>query len=53
MLKHPAGEYDRAKRIFKQLKAGVREFEELELEEVGLLAVYYPHVLPCGECDRS
>ena len=45
------GERERARRVFKQVKAGVREFEELELDEIGLLAIYYTWMFPCQECD--
>jgi hypothetical protein len=55
MLKHPdaLGQSDRAKRLFKQIKAGGREFEELDLDEVGLLFIYYPFLVPSEERDRA
>jgi hypothetical protein len=52
VLKHPAA-YDngeRAHRLYKQIKAGVREFEELDLEEAGLVLIHYPHLLRCSGC---
>jgi hypothetical protein len=55
MLKHPDafGQSDQAERLFKQIKAGVREFEDLELDEVGLLLIYYPFIVPSEERDRA
>ena len=54
-LDHPATyeNQEEAKRVFKRLKANVYDFDELDVEEIGLLALHYPHVLPCPECDAS
>ncbi len=55
MLKHPDAfdQSDRAHRLFKQYKGGVRDFEDLDLEEVGLVLIYYPFLVPSEERDRA
>lgn len=45
-----SGEYDRAHQVFKQYKVGMRGFDELTLEEIGLLAVYFTWMFRCEEC---
>lgn len=54
-VKHPLTyeKSEEAKRIYKQLKADVRDFEELDAEEIGLLALRYPRLFPCSGCGGS
>ena len=48
MLDHPAAyeRYDEAEQIYKRLKSGKWSLDELDEEEVGLLAICYPWVIP-------
>jgi hypothetical protein len=52
-LNHPERDKKRAKRLFKQYKNDIREFQDLDLEEVGLLLIHYSWLVPCSECDCS
>ena len=42
----PSGEPDDAKRVMKQVTAGMRGAGDLSPREFGLLYLYYPNLLP-------
>lgn len=49
----PSGEADDAKRLMKQVKAGLRGPLDLSPREFGLLYLYYPGFLPDVEVSAG
>jgi hypothetical protein len=45
---HPKHDYEGAHRVFKQVKAGARDGPDLSTYEWGLLAYWYPWVIPAA-----